>query len=171
MKRAQKTIIERNLRVDIRGHHALCEMNFFRMEKLMPGYKSGVGFWFYTMDRISAREGEVKSVAIRILNRAPYTTTVEIQQGAIPQEEENTRHFSYAPTLQVRLYNDVKMAEIVSWNDHRNWLAQYRYPNDRMYHPDEKLALNRFLGEWLAFCRKEARISFENCEQVLACDK
>ena len=163
--------------VDIKNHHALCEMNFFRLEKLMPGYKNGISQWAYEFGEQGKAFGILKDVEIKIIDRAPYTTTVEINQQADKNEEkklavkEASDKVFKQTNLVVRLYNDVKMAEIVSWNKHRNWLPQYSYPNERMYHPDEKLELNRFLGDWLAFCRKQGFISFKNCEQVLVYGK
>ncbi len=155
--------------VDIKGHHALCEMNFFRMEKLMPGYRSGISHWAY---QFSDKKDSIKlplMVELRIIDRAPYTTTVEITQ----ENNKNTLNDNILKSakLVVRLYTDVKMAEIICWDKHRNWLPIYSYPNKQMYHPDEKLELNRFLGDWLAFCRKQGFISFNNCEQVLVCGK
>jgi len=180
--RRQKTLTktaERNISVDIRGHHALCEMNFFRMEKLMPAYKNGISSWSYLVGGNGEGDTHIVQMEIRVVDRAPYTTTVEITQTSPslktngPQESSDSELSRYiaSPKLLVRLYNDVKMAEIISWDAHRNWLPKYEYPNANMYNPDEKLELNRFLGDWLVFCRKQARISFNNCEQVLVCGK
>jgi uncharacterized protein YqiB (DUF1249 family) len=144
-------------------------MNFFRLEKLMPGYKSGMSHWGYQFAEKQCALNLPASVQIKIIDRAPYTTTVEI----IQRRSEGTFGDNLLPEtkLLVRLYNDVKMAEIICWDQHRNWLPQYSYPNKNMYHPDEKLELNRFLGDWLAFCRKQGFISFNNCEQVLVYGK
>jgi uncharacterized protein YqiB (DUF1249 family) len=163
-------IQQRTFRVDIKGHHALCEMNFFRLEKLMPGYKNGISHWGYQFGGTHGSSNILASVQIKIIDRAPYTTTVEFIQSP---DQRGTFSDNLLPEtkLVVRLYNDVKMAEIVSWDQHRNWLPQYAYPNRQMYHPDEKLELNRFLGDWLAFCRKQGFISFNNCEQVLGYGK
>lgn len=166
---------QRNVSVDIRGHHALCEMNFFRMEKLMPAYKNGISSWAYRLDHSFDSPPPMKTVRLSVVDRAPYTTTVEITQKGLEADKnadyDASASYIACPKLVVRLYNDVKMAEIICWDAHRNWLPQYNYPNAKMYNPDEKLELNRFLGDWLTFCRKQARISFDNCEQVLVCGK
>jgi len=160
---------QNTFKVDIKNHHALCEMNFYRLEKLMPGYKHGIHHWAYHFGEANNNSALPADVEIKIIDRAPYTTTIEINQQA------NISNFDdkvfKKPILVVRLYNDVKMAEIVSWDKHRNWLPHYSYPNKSMYHPDEKLELNRFLGDWLAFCRKQGFISFKICEQVLVYGK
>lgn len=169
MKNSTTKVKSHTFKVDIKGHHALCEMNFFRLEKLMPGYKSGINQWSYHFGDRGNQCGLPSEVEIKIIDRAPYTTTVEIIQQA-NKKNFNDKVFTQ-PNLVVRLYNDVKMAEIICWDKHRNWLPQYSYPNERMYHPDEKLELNRFLGDWLAFCRKQGFISFKNCEQVLVYGK
>jgi uncharacterized protein YqiB (DUF1249 family) len=42
----------------------------------------------------------------------------------------------------------------------------YSYPNPNMYQPDEKLALNRFLGELLFHCRKLGIARNVICESI-----
>ncbi len=42
------------------------------------------------------------------------------------------------------------MAEVTDFQRERHFSGRYRYPNVRMHQPDEKLQINRFLGEWLA---------------------
>ncbi len=131
--------------VDLRGHHALCEMNFHQMVRLLPGIKEGVDTWSFAAGSHSSSGFKVH---IKVIEEAPYTTTLAVEQ----------QHASLkAPRLVVRLYHDVNMAEIVSWDHHRHWRPEYPYPNPKMYHRDEKLALNQFLGEWLNFCRDQGR--------------
>lgn len=130
--------------VDLRSHHALCEMNFHQLIRLLPGIKRGVDQWSFAAGNYHPNF----EINVRVIEDAPYTTTIEVEQN----------HVSIVtPRIVVRLYHDVSMAEIVSWDHHRYWLPEYPYPNPKMYHPDEKLALNRFLGDWLDFCRKQGR--------------
>jgi len=56
------------------------------------------------------------------------------------------------PELEVRVYHDARMAEVVSAGASRHLLGRYPYPNQAMYQPDEKSQLNLFLGEWLSHC-------------------
>jgi len=59
----------------------------------------------------------------------------------------------------------------IAFDGHRNWQSQYAYPNPKMYQPDEKQALNRFLADWLVFCRKHGLAHRDNCESVLVSRK
>ena len=123
------------------GHHALCEMNFHQLVSMLPGLTNGVKQWHFA----TGNNEHAFTVTVSVVDKAPYTTTIEVEQVHSTVD---------TPKIVVRLYHDVSMAEIVSWDQHRYWLPQYPYPNPKMYQPDEKLALNRFLGEWLKFCRE-----------------
>ncbi|TVZ37499.1 hypothetical protein P886_1840 [Alteromonadaceae bacterium 2753L.S.0a.02] len=139
--------------VDIRAHHAQCELNFYRLINLMPDWQDGRDEWAFSLG-----DGIHYQVRLQVVDSARYTTTVEVVQhlqGIKP------------PRLVVRLYHDANMAEIISWDRHRNWQAQYDYPNPQMYAPDEKMELNRFLGDWLEFCHSQGYVHSHNCEMVL----
>ncbi|WP_018013916.1 DUF1249 domain-containing protein [Teredinibacter turnerae] len=139
--------------VDIGAHHALCEMNFHRLLTLMPNWQEGCQQWDFTLG-----DRHVHEVKLKVVDAAPYTTTVEVVQHLVGIKP---------PKLVVRLYHDANMAEIISWDRHRNWKPQYTYPNPQMYAPDEKLELNRFLGDWLEFCHSQGYAPAYNCEKVL----
>ncbi|WP_246434554.1 DUF1249 domain-containing protein [Teredinibacter haidensis] len=147
----------KKISVNLKAHHAQCELNFHRMLNLMPRWKDGENQWLF---RVGANDRF--QVRLRITESARYTTTVEVlqhQQGLEP------------PRLCVRLYHDANMAEIISWDRHRHWLPKYNYPNPQMYMPDEKLELNRFLGDWLEVCHSQGYASLDNCETVLVSKK
>jgi uncharacterized protein YqiB (DUF1249 family) len=134
--------LKRKRSVNLSAHHSVCEFNFHQLLRLLPGLRDGVQAWSFA----AGREAPLLSVKITVLEKAPYTTTIAVDQGHSSVE---------TPRMLVRLYHDVGMAEIVSWDHHRHWQAQYKYPNAKMYHPDEKLALNQFLGDWLNYCRNQ----------------
>ncbi len=138
--------------VDIRGHHALCEMNFHSLLRLLPGLRDGEESWAFSAGAPSSQF----NIRISVLDAAPYTTTLAVEQ--------HHKHVE-TPRIVVRLYHDVHMAEIVSWDQHRRWLPEYSYPNPKMYHRDEKLALNQFLGDWLNFCKAQGLKQSENVIQ------
>lgn len=127
---------------DLSGHHAICELNFHQMLSLLPGLGEGVDSWNFAAGVAESQY----TININVVESAKYTTTVAVDQS----------HTSLTtPRLVVRLYHDVNMAEIVAWDNHRHWKPSYPYPNVNMYHPDEKLALNRFLSDWLIYCRNQ----------------
>lgn len=127
-------------RVDLVAHHSVCETNFHRLSALLPGLRAGISCWSFTAGLATS----TFDIHVKVLDEAPYTTTLSVEQ---------THNHIETPKIVVRLYHDASMAEIVSWDNHRHWKPQYRYPNDQMYHPDEKMALNQFLSDWLTFCR------------------
>lgn len=137
------------------SHHAQCEMNYHLSISLMPGLREGSGNWEFIVGE------EANKVRISLHEAAPYTTTVDIVQSRTDCDE----HISN-PRIRVRLYHDVEMAEVIAWDNHRHWLPIYTYPNRRMYLPDEKLAINRFLGEWLGHCLKLGIACGGVCESI-----
>lgn len=141
--------------VDLRNHHAQCEMNYHLCMALVPGCRTGRSEWAFKLDS----EGALQ-VQVCLVESAPYTTTVDL----LPSRSDS----EYLPSarLRIRLYHDAEMAEVVAWNHHRNWWPVYNYPNSRMYHPDEKLALNRYLGDWLVHCRKLGIACDLFCESI-----
>jgi uncharacterized protein YqiB (DUF1249 family) len=56
------------------------------------------------------------------------------------------------PVVQVRLYHDAKMAEVISAQNIGSLKPSYQYPNTKMYQKNEKEMVNLFLAEWLQFC-------------------
>lgn len=137
------------VKVDLAQHLSVCELNYHVFLSLLPDIMAGREDWSYAL----GLRGEF-TVHIRLLENSPYTSLIELhQQGRLALGR-----------IQVRLYHDAELAEVVAWERHRHWQSRYEYPNPRMYQPDEKLALNRFIGEWLAFCRKTGYVLAANCE-------
>jgi uncharacterized protein len=91
------------------------------------------------------------TVAIKILEAFKYTTTLEIIQK--PQFKQ----WMTNPSMLVRAYHDANTAEVMSYQGHRNLKPRYSQPNPKMYHSDEKMQVNQFLGEWLTHCLKVGR--------------
>jgi uncharacterized protein YqiB (DUF1249 family) len=61
--------------------------------------------------------------------------------------------------LDLRLYHDASMAEIVAFQRHRHLEGRYDYPNPNMYQRDEKIQQNRYLAEILELCLAEGRLT------------
>ncbi|WP_114417489.1 DUF1249 domain-containing protein [Marinospirillum perlucidum] len=53
--------------------------------------------------------------------------------------------------LQVRSYHDVRLTEVVAFQKKQAREGRYDYPNEAMFHPDEKVQVNSFLSELLRF--------------------
>lgn len=88
-------------------------------------------------------------LSFKIIEVQPFTQTLEIIQKH--QKESSLIDFH----MKIRIYEDVKMAEVISYQSERHFLGHYKYPNSNMYQPDEKLQLNLFLKELLCVCLKQ----------------
>ena len=146
-------------KVDLSGQLALCEANYLRLMKLLPELRNRDEREFALPMHKQEGKAELR-VLITVEERAPYTTTVSVSHPdahALGNLAGLSRQALMMPDLQVRLYHDASMAEVLSWHKHRGIKARYDYPNDQMYQRDEKAQLNKFLGEWLSFCLDQGR--------------
>lgn len=143
--------------VDLAGHIETCEFNYYRLLALLPGLRDGTQIWSFV-----AGSTEQIDIAITLKESAPYTSVVDIEQKHLEMR---------LPSMSVRLSHDAGVAEIITFDGHRHWLPVYDYPNPEMYQPDEKCSLNRFLSDWLVFCRKHGMVKMDNCDSVLVCKK
>lgn len=91
------------------------------------------------------------TVEIEIVEAFKYTTTLEIRQKPVLEK------WMTNPSMLVRAYHDASTAEVISYQGHRNLQPRYEQPNAKMYHSDEKMQVNRFLGEWLTHSLKVGR--------------
>ena len=97
------------------------------------------------------QDGQRTVVEIRVLESFKYTTTLEIiQKPEIGKWVAN-------PCMHVRVYHDASTAEVISYQSHRNFKPKYPQPNSKMYQVDEKMQVNKFLGEWLTHCLAAGR--------------
>lgn len=130
-------------RVDLVSLQAVCEANFARLSQLMPDMAS------QDERRILLDVPDVgqQSLVMRVLERCPYTTSLQLRH-------ERRHDWLAPPSMEVRLYHDVNMAEVVAAYNRRRFRGVYPYPNEQMLQPDEKYQLNHFLGEWLGYCQR-----------------
>lgn len=87
--------------------------------------------------------------AMTVLETAPYTTEVRIEQQALSQQLPGLKETQ----LDVRLYHDAQLAEVVRSQGVTRLQPTYEVPNPRMHHADEKHQVNHFLQEWLQLIR------------------
>jgi len=52
--------------------------------------------------------------------------------------------------FNVRVYLDAALAEVIAYQGQQQLLASYPYPNEQMFHPDEKRQANLLLHDWLS---------------------
>ncbi len=124
---------------------AECDANYLRLTKLAPDLDD-------CEERVlvlHARRSQRVTVRIRLLERCPYTSLIEVSQH--PWLEGLAFHLP-APRLTVRMYHDARSAEVVEFQAGRRFHPVYAYPNDEMRQRDEKAQINRFLAEYLSAC-------------------
>lgn len=126
---------------NLKGFHTLCEGNYVRMLKLLPDCDvSDQSYQFGS--------GQDLRYVIRIADASRYTTTLEVNQlnDSLPKWLK--------PSMQVRMYHDARMAEVLSSQNVSAIEPSYHYPNQKMHQKNEKEMVNQFLAEWLVFCIK-----------------
>ena len=162
--------------IDLIRQMAVCDANYIRLLKLLPrlaaslksscaaiaaGECSKSGFTEPTQVLVGhgrkfciadmEDSQEQVTVEISILEAFRYTTTLEIVQ------HPGLQTWMTNPSMLVRAYHDANTAEVISYQGHRNFKPRYPQPNPKMYHADEKMQVNQFLGEWLSHCMREGR--------------
>lgn len=136
-------------KVDLPLQMAECETNYARLTKLLTNNQQDKSAESQDELRFMVARAEQHWLhSLRITERSPYTTTLELSRAAIGASPR----WLAMPKLTLRMYHDAKLAEVLAWEGHKRLRPRYEYPNQSMYQSDEKYQLNRFLGEWLSVC-------------------
>ena len=130
--------------IDLRAHMAECDANYYRLMKLVPDLRERDE---RALNLVIAERA--LKVRIRVLERCPYTTLLELTQ--LPLTDGLSFELP-APRLTIRLYHDARTAEVIEFQNGRRFDPVYDYPNDEMRQRDEKAQINRFLSEYLSAC-------------------
>ncbi|WP_339486923.1 DUF1249 domain-containing protein [Pseudomonas sp. EL_65y_Pfl2_R95] len=135
-------LIRDRYRVDLVELQTACEANYARLMRLLPAMREEA-----SARRVAVSQGEklLGVLALDVLENCPYTSTIRVRQ-------EHSLPWLPVPALEVRVYHDARMAEVVGAESARRFRGVYPYPNADMHQPDEKTQLNLFLGEWLSHC-------------------
>lgn len=128
---------------DLVADMAECDANYIRLRQLFPEMDAEDDLKF----GIKTKTEEGATVRIQITERCPFTTMLFVHVTS-----ELDRPFIKWPNLDVRIYHDVRSAEVVRFDRHRNFRFRYPTPNANMFQPDEKSQINIFLGELLTHC-------------------
>jgi len=139
-------------KVDLPLQMAECETNYLRLQKLLKQHQTNHIDGQDDTYRFLISQGNQQWLnQVRLLERSPYTTTLQITQTSVAVAS----NWLQMPRLTVRMYHDAKLAEVLAWEGHKRLRPRYQYPNQAMYHADEKLQINQFLGELLALALRE----------------
>ena len=134
--------LRKGYHIDLSDLHAQCEANYHRLMRRFPGYEQ--------QTRCAFEAGDAQ-IELEVTARDRYTTDMRLRyQGAISQPGS-------ASALDLRLYHDARMAEVVHCKTSRRFEARYRYPNPEMLQRDEKFQQNRFAAELMEFCLNNGR--------------
>ncbi|GAA0854190.1 DUF1249 domain-containing protein [Aliiglaciecola litoralis] len=117
----------------------VCEQNYARLLRILPDCDTvTLSYTFEINDGLYYR--------VKILDSSRYTSTVELAQLV-----DNVPSY-LRPVMQIRLYHDANVAEVLSAQHMGKLQPSYAYPNNKMHQPNEKEMTNHFLAEWLSFC-------------------
>ncbi|HUE92046.1 DUF1249 domain-containing protein [Pseudomonas sp.] len=135
-------LLRERYRVDLVELQAACELNYARLMQLLPAMREQP-----QARRVALSQGEhlLGVLALEVVESCPYTSTIRVRQ-------EHSLAWLPVPQLEVRVYHDARMAEVIGAQSARRFRGIYPYPNADMHQPDEKTQLNLFLGEWLSHC-------------------
>jgi uncharacterized protein YqiB (DUF1249 family) len=126
--------------VSFAGLMELYECNYIRLRNLLPD--SDV-----IPDAVVSRVEGALDLHLRITERCKFTTTLNLTYIF----EDVIGRFP-APDIQVRLYRDAQVGEVISCGRRRG-LRHARYNRMRNnYTLAEKWHMNRFLQKWLGYC-------------------
>lgn len=128
-------------RINYMQHMAECDMNYLRLIRLLPELSQRDHYRF----AVCLPAQHSAEIDIQVIERSPYTTTLRF-------ERSGGHKLLKAKALTVRIYADAQIAEVLACESGKQLRAKYHYPNQHMYQQDEKVQINRFLGEWLNYC-------------------
>lgn len=130
--------------VDLQHLQTICALNYGRLRRLLPelAHEEYRFHW-------EQPGPEAALMEIEVLERSVYTDTLLLRQ--------TTTRLPWCPRLdmEVRIYHDAEMAEVLRFQAARRIPARNRYPNAAMHARDEKTQVNEFLAECLDHCLRE----------------
>lgn len=113
------------------------EQNYALLHRLVP---EGLSLGEDVL--LAARESGL--LRFRVEEQYKYTLTVGITHAFSARSVAVSELY-----LQVRIYCDAGVAEVMGYQGHRRFLPTYDYPNENMLLPDEKRQTNFLLYELL----------------------
>lgn len=124
---------------DLRAMQRTCEVNYMTLMRLLPREREPGAQRSYAV-------GEGLHFQLTVQEESRFTTTVALTQHnpELPEWLQSK--------IEIRLYHDVRMAEVCAAQQISRLKPRYDYPNTQMHQPDEKAQVNLFLADWLNFC-------------------
>lgn len=146
-----------------------CEANYARICRLLPALlplaergrreaSAGTGrLDFSPLQRellVELAVDEPARLLLIVEEQSRYTTMLTIEMSYVANctscdSVAGTPEYS-GGSMSVRMYHDLRLAEVISVCGQRISLASYEFPNASMFQPDEKAQQNHFLAELLS---------------------
>ncbi len=123
----------------------ICESNYQKLLKLIPDLLSCKN----TAIGIAAHKNNA-DLHLTIIAISPYTMTVELSHR-FSMDLDNL----IKPAVQIRLYLDAQLAEVLNDEDRAHVTKVYRNPGLSIEIMNYKWRLNYFLQKWLDHCLKK----------------
>lgn len=157
-------------KVNLKSFMARCESNYRRLYRVFPDVATE------SIRRLGLSGSSGREVLLTVVERTPYTTLLSIrEQGVLRSnnsdgnkncdlssrlrpEIKNKPDWREPPVVNVRMYHDARLAEVVSCDGLRSIVPKNAYPNKNMLQRDEKAQWNRYLEEWLIVCLERGHV-------------
>ncbi|RWU11764.1 DUF1249 domain-containing protein [Pseudidiomarina gelatinasegens] len=136
----------RRYKFDLAALQRLAAMNYAALRPLVESVRQS--------GSLVIKVGHQLRFALTVLEAAPYTTEVRIEQQALVQQLPGLKETQ----LDVRLYHDAQLAEVIRSQGVARLQASYDVPNPKMHHADEKHQVNYFLQEWIQLIRERGHL-------------
>lgn len=134
----------------------LCANNYFLLLKIQANKTQlGEQRYFFINDSLA--------YVVKVNEVTRYTSLIAFEQKVprrLPSEKQLLLE-SFHPRMNIRLYHDARMAEVISSQDVFQVQPRYDYPNKSMHQKDEKQQINQFLNEWLHLCLEHGQVNLE----------
>lgn len=115
--------------------------NYLLLQRLWPGqHQDQITFGLRAQGR------DLGWVHLRQLEKSRWTELLELRL-----EMQGDHPSFYPAVMQVRSYHDVRLTEVIAFQQRQAKEGRYAYPNEAMFHPDEKVQVNDFLRDLLRF--------------------
>ncbi|SFC00258.1 hypothetical protein SAMN05660443_1091 [Marinospirillum celere] len=115
--------------------------NYLLLQRLWPGQTQE-----QVVLGLRSAGRDLGSMSLRQLEKSRWTELLELRLDI-----GNSHPHLYPAVMQIRSYHDVRLTEVIAFQQRQAREGRYAYPNDAMFHPDEKVQVNDFLRELLRF--------------------
>jgi len=128
---------------------AVCDGNYIRLLKLLPGFSAGQQRAFALPALGKHLHGGLEHVVqLQVVEKFRYTSSVSMR---VQLSGPGSAYYQ-PPTIQVRLYHDASTAEVVSYQQQGAFHIRPLPGTGPEFTRDEKQQVNALLAEWLTLC-------------------